>query len=142
MHSLLSFIEFHDVPANLYTGSVSKNELVIRVQPDESIYFRIMSKEPGLKEVIKINKLDFSYKTKSSARIPDAYERLLLDVISGKKSNFVYEDELRVSWKIFTPILKKFEESRQQPEQYNYGSRGPVESDYLAARFDVKWSEE
>lgn len=135
-------IQFHDVPANLYTNFVTKNELVIRVQPDESIYFRIMNKEPGLKEVIKTTKLDFTYKSKSSSRIPDAYERLIYDVIQGKKSNFVYEEELRVSWKIFTPILKKLEENKQVPESYYYGSRGPVEADYLAARYDVKWSEE
>jgi glucose-6-phosphate 1-dehydrogenase len=135
-------IQFHDVPANLYTGFTTTNELVIRVQPDEAIYFSIMNKQPGLKEITKTSKLDFTYKSKSTQRIPDAYERLVGDVIRGKKSNFVNEEELRVSWKLFTPILKNLEKNSIIPETYPFGSRGPVESDYLAARYNIKWSED
>ena len=135
-------IQFNDVPANLYTGFTTTNELVIRVQPDEAIYFSIMNKQPGLKEITKTSKLDFTYKSKSTQRIPDAYERLVGDVVRGKKSNFVNEEELRVSWKLFTPILKNLEENSIIPETYPFGSRGPVESDYLAAKYNIKWSED
>jgi glucose-6-phosphate 1-dehydrogenase len=49
---------------------------------------------------------------------------------------------LRVSWKLFTPILKNLEKNSIIPETYPFGSRGPVESDYLAARYNIKWSED
>jgi len=137
-------IQFHDVPANLYSSQkgAPPNELVIRIQPDEAIYFKIMNKVVGYGEKLAETHLDFTYKTKYTNEIPDAYARLLLDVLEGKSSNFINEEELRISWQIFTPILKELEKNTVVPESYAFGSRGPVEADYLAARYNVKWSED
>lgn len=63
--------------------------------------------------------------------MPDAYERLFFDLISGEQYNFVRADELEHAWRIFTPLLKQIENERVKPETYIYGSRGPTSSDEL-----------
>jgi glucose-6-phosphate 1-dehydrogenase len=136
-------IQFNDVPANLYTNyKVSPNELVIRIQPDEAIYFRIMNKVPGYTDRLTESQLDFSYKSQAkNINIPDAYARLMCDVLVGNESNFIREEELELAWKLFDPVLELMEKLHMAPEPYAFGSRGPVEADYLAARHGVKWSE-
>lgn len=135
-------IQFNEVPANLYTAhKVTPNELVIRIQPDEAIYFKIMNKVPGYTDRLTESQLDFSYKSQTKQSIPDAYARLMCDVLVGNESNFIGEEELALSWKIFDPVLELKEKLHIIPEQYPYGSRGPVEADYLAARHNCKWSE-
>jgi glucose-6-phosphate 1-dehydrogenase len=116
---------------------------VIRVQPDEAIYMRILSKAPGLTSRLEEARLNLFYRTawEDSKDIPDAYERLILDVIHGEKSLFIRDDELEVAWNIFTPSLKELERDIWKPILYDYGGRGPIESDYLAAKYGVQWSE-
>lgn len=82
---------------------------VIRIQPNESIYLKINNKVPGLGLNLDVTKLDLSYKTlqtKYKKHLPDAYERLILDVINGDKRLFIRNDELEAAWDLFTPILK------------------------------------
>lgn len=119
-------IQFQDVPGNIYGPSIGRNELVIRVQPKEAVYMKMMNKKPGLSNSATMSELDLSYdKRFKEVKIPDAYEALILDVIKGEKANFVRTDELDAAWKIFTPILHELEEKRIKPELYEYGSRGP-----------------
>lgn len=134
-------IQFNDVPANLYEKSrIASNELVIRISPEESIFFSIMNKVPGLTDRLAENQLDFTYKSRfGETRIPDAYSRLFLNILEGDESNFISEEELRQSWKIWTPVLDYIESSHVIPERYDSTSRGPVESEYLAAKYDLKW---
>ena len=114
-----------DVPGSLYP-SVDRNELVIRVQPQEAVYLKFMNKQPGLSSVPVISELDLSYnKRYTGTYIPDAYESLILDALKGDKSNFVRDDELDAAWKIFTPLLNEIVEKRIAPVPYAYGSRGP-----------------
>jgi len=138
-------IQFHPVPANIFgeETSIQPNELVLRIQPDEAIYLRIMNKVPGLDLQVDRSNLDLKYQSKfSDARIPDAYERLLLDSIKGDKGLFIRDDELAAAWDIFTPVLHKLETSKAPLEQYPYLSRGPASADYLAAKYGVKFSED
>lgn len=141
-------IQFHHAPGKLYKkqlGSASEmnsNELVIRIQPDESIYLRINSKIPGLGMRLDQTNLDLQYKTKfSEANLPDAYERLILDVVQGDKRLFIRNDELEEAWKLFTPLLKTIEDDQMAPELYPYGSRGPIGAHYLASRYNVRWGD-
>lgn len=141
-------IQFHHSPGNLYrkqlgsTSDMNSNELVIRIQPDESIYLRINSKIPGLGMRLDQKDLDLQYKTKyAGGELPDAYERLILDVVNGDKRLFIRNDELEAAWKLFTPILQKIEEDRMAPELYPYGSRGPIGAHYLASRWKVRWGD-
>lgn len=135
-------IRFQRMPGNIFehaTGHLSANELVIRVQPDAGISFRIVNKVPGLGIKLDESYLDLSYARAFEGDIPDAYESLILDVIQGDKSLFIRADELEAAWDIFTPVLRELEEKRIQPEPYVFGGTGPASADALAARFNVRW---
>ena len=141
-------IQFHHAPGNLYkkqlggAANENSNELVIRIQPDESIYLRINSKIPGLGMRLDQTDLDLQYKSKyGDGDLPDAYERLILDVVNGDKRLFIRNDELEEAWKLFTPILQRIEEDNLAPELYPYGSRGPIGAHYLASRWKVRWGD-
>jgi len=121
-------IRFRTDPANIFCGSRScppGNEFVIRIQPDEAIYLKIMNKEPGLALNVVQSHLNLKYQTAFSTMISDAYECLLLDVIKGDKSLFIREDELAAAWDIFTPVLREMEIRKVRPELYEFGTKGP-----------------
>lgn len=133
-------IRFRRVPGNMFAGvagSMEPNELVIRVQPDESIQFRIMNKVPGLRLELQARNLDLRYKAAFEEIIPDAYENLLLDVIGGEKSLFIRGDELAAAWDIFTPALHEIDRRGVQPEYYPFGSQGPAGAAALAERLGL-----
>jgi glucose-6-phosphate 1-dehydrogenase len=123
-------ITFKPVAENLFR-SVSKalvpNELVVRVQPNESISFHILNKVPGLQMELAETALDLHYESKFRATIPDAYETLLLDVIKGDKSLFIRSDELAAAWDVFTPFLHEIDDGHVQPETYAFGTNGPTQ---------------
>ena len=126
-------IQYKDVPGDIFNGSTVRNELVIRVQPDESVYAKVMTKTPGMSFNLQETELDLTYKSRyKDARLPEAYERLILDVFVGSQMHFVRSDELAEAWRIFTPLLHTIENDKPQPTKYKYGSRGPAEADTLA----------
>lgn len=138
-------IQFKDVAGNIYPTH-ARNELVIRVQPDEAMYMKFMNKQPGLSSDTVISELDLSYSKRfADVKIADAYESLIFDVLKGDKSNFVRDDELDAAWKIFTPLLHKIEKEKIQPEPYKFGSRGPeslnnfIEKHGYKRFVDYKW---
>lgn len=125
-------IQYKDVPGGLFPG-VARNELVIRVQPNEAVYMKMMVKKPGLETIPIVSDLDLSYASRYvDLRIPEAYESLLLDALKGDQSNFVREDELANAWRIFTPLLEEIEHVKPIP--YQHGSRGPQEADDLLVK--------
>ena len=135
-------VQFHSVPAQLYNECNTRdNELVIHIQPDEEIYLKINNKMPGLGVRLDNSHLNLTYKSKYEKELPDAYERLLLDVMNGDKRLFIRADELEAAWNIFTPLLHAIEEHRIQPELYPYGSRGPIGAHYLASKHNVSWGD-
>lgn len=119
-------IQFKDVAKGIFQN-IPRNELVIRVQPEEAIYLKMNSKYPGLTTRTVITDLDLTYHSRyANLRIPEAYEALILDALKGDHSNFVRDDELSVSWGLFTPLLDQIENDPNiVPESYPYGSRGP-----------------
>ncbi len=128
-------IQFRDVPANMFCTlgqCPAANELVIRVQPDESIYLSLVNKVPGMQLRLETRKLDLQYKAAFTELIPDAYESLILDVIQGDRSLFIRSDELQAAWDIFTPVLHTLEQQQIQPLQYAFGGSGPEEAKRLA----------
>lgn len=128
-------------PANGLFHSLSNNELVLRVQPDEAIYLKMSTKKPGLAGGVAHTELDLSYKGRftdgkdEKLDLPDAYERLIWDVIRGDHNLFVRADELVAAWKIFTPLLHYIERNKVVPLKYAYGSRGPPEADQLLQKY-------
>ncbi|KAL9241197.1 hypothetical protein vseg_015334 [Gypsophila vaccaria] len=140
-------VQFRHVPGNLYKKNFgtdldkATNELVIRVQPDESIFLKVNNKVPGLGMRLDQSDLNLLYSARYPREIPDAYERLLLDAIEGERRLFIRSDELDAAWGLFSPLLKELEEKKIAPELYPYGSRGPVGAHYLAAKHNVRWGD-
>ncbi len=117
-------IQFKQVAKGVF-NTINKNELVLRIQPKPAIYLKINSKTPGLSNKTTITDLDLTYSSRySDFWIPEAYESLIRDVIHGEHSNFVRDDELEISWALFTPLLQVLEsEKAPKPVPYNYGDR-------------------
>jgi hypothetical protein len=102
-------------PINTLFDDISPNELVLRVSPDESIYLKMTTKEPGIDGGNRHTELDLTYKSRFKEEmqdLPDAYERLILDVIRGDHNLFVRADELAAAWRIFTPLLHAIENDK------------------------------
>lgn len=134
-------VQYKDVPGDIFSGHAKRNELVIRVQPGEALYLKMMSKSPGMKFDLVETELDLTYSARyKEASVPDAYERLILDVFTGTQMHFVRSDELKEAWRVFTPILKDLEDNHIKPVPYVYGSRGPKEADDKLAGYDFKYS--
>lgn len=129
-------IQFKDAPAAtfLFAGQdCPRNELVLRMQPHEAVYMKTNVKSPGFGAKPIQSELEVNYDTRFFANEtmsnPDAYTRLILDVLQGKHAAFVRDDELRRAWQIFTPLLHQIEQENIQPIMYPQGSRGPDEAD-------------
>ncbi|KAM7346387.1 glucose-6-phosphate 1-dehydrogenase Zw isoform 2-T2 [Cochliomyia hominivorax] len=133
-------IQYQDIPGDIFEGNTKRNELVIRVQPGEALYFKMMTKSPGITFDIEETELDLTYEHRyRDSYLPDAYERLILDVFCGSQMHFVRSDELREAWRIFTPILHEIESSKVKPIPYKYGSRGPKEADIKCSESNFKY---
>ena len=128
----------------MFPGSkFSRNELVMRLQPDEAVYMKVSMKAPGLHTNPITSELDLSYKNRfSESYNPDAYTRLLLDSLRGKQATFVRSDELLEAWRIWTPVLQALEKNKVEPIPYAYGSRGPKEGDNLKKRAGYQHDDE
>ena len=119
----------------MFDHKCARNELVIRMQPDEAIYFKANVKSPGFSNKPVQSELEVNYNTKfaetasGAPKLPDAYARLILDVLRGRSAAFVREDELRRSWELFTPLLHQIENENIQPVTYKCGTRGPPGAD-------------
>ena len=115
-------VQFKDVTSGIFQD-IPRNELVIRVQPNESVYIKMNSKLPGLTMQTVQTELDLTYRRRfSDLKIPEAYESLVLDALKGDHSNFVRNDELDASWRIFTPLLHYLDSNKEiQPMEYPYG---------------------
>ena len=93
-------IQYKDVTQGIFKD-ISRNELVIRIQPTESIYLKLNTKTPGLNTRTVPIEMDLTYKRRfTDSKIPEAYESLILDALRGDHSNFVRDDELDVAWKV------------------------------------------
>lgn len=133
-------LQFTDVPGDIFNERCHRNELVVRVQPDEAIYLKMMTKRPGVYFSPEETELDLTYKSRyKNVKLPDAYERLILDVFCGNQMHFVRSDELREAWRIFTPLLHQIEAEKKNPLPYIYGSRGPSEADDLVKRVGFQY---
>lgn len=122
--------QFYAPPPPVGTDELARNELVLRVQPNEAVYMKLMVKRPGHGMHPMLSDLDLSYASRySQLRIPDAYESLILDVLRGEQANFVRDDELTQAWRIFTPVLHEIERNHTMPLSYPAGSRGPLAAD-------------
>src|SRR5437588_12002314 len=87
-------MQFRDVTQGIFKD-ISRNELVIRIQPSEAVYLKLNSKTPGYSFRAIPTEMDLTYKRRfTDTKIPEAYEALILDALKGDHSNFVRDDEL------------------------------------------------
>jgi glucose-6-phosphate 1-dehydrogenase len=135
-------VVFKRAPQNLFaesqTGTLGQNAIVIRVQPDEGVTIRFGSKVPGATMQVRDVTMDFGYGHAFTEASPEAYERLILDVLLGDPPLFPRHEEVELSWKILDPI-EEFWETQGQPEQYRPGTWGPQSADDLLARDGRVW---
>ncbi|HEY7147729.1 MAG TPA: glucose-6-phosphate dehydrogenase [Streptosporangiaceae bacterium] len=120
------------------TEELGQNALVIRVQPDEGMTVRFGSKVPGSAMEVRDVNMDFAYGESFTESSPEAYERLLLDVLIGDPPLFPRQEEVELSWRILDPV-EQFWASYTKPDQYPAGSQGPASADELAARDGRSW---
>ncbi|KAL1915100.1 uncharacterized protein VTP21DRAFT_7581 [Calcarisporiella thermophila] len=136
---------FRNVANGQVYPDAARNELIVRVQPNEAVQLRVTNKVPGFSIRSTPTTLDLTYKDRfqgASYRIPDAYEALILDVLRGDQSHFVRDDELDAAWRIFTPMLHALEKGGVVPLPYAYGSPGPAEVAKFLERHGVRDEEE
>ncbi|MEU4098767.1 glucose-6-phosphate dehydrogenase [Streptomyces sp. NPDC026673] len=120
------------------TQELGENALVIRVQPDEGVTVRFGSKVPGTSMEIRDVTMDFAYGESFTESIPEAYERLILDVLLGDANLFPRPQEVEESWRILDPI-EEYWDRHGRPEQYTAGTWGPKAADEMLARDGRSW---
>jgi len=138
-------IEFKQIPHNIFgegAGNVSANQLVIRLQPNEGVKQFIMIKDPGPGGMrLRPISLDVSFADAFTGRAPDAYERLIMDVVRGNQTLFMRRDEVEAAWKWVDPILHAWEQNRQDAQGYTAGTWGPSSAIALIERDGRTWHE-
>ncbi|NRG16594.1 glucose-6-phosphate dehydrogenase [Rhizobiales bacterium] len=139
-------VQFRPIPHSIFdseAGSINANRLVIRLQPNEGVRMQIMIKDPGpggmrLREV----PLDMSFADAFKVRNPDAYERLIMDVIRGNQTLFMRRDEVDAAWAWVDPILECWSQAKDAPKGYTSGTWGPSASIALIERDGRTWFED
>jgi glucose-6-phosphate 1-dehydrogenase len=120
------------------TEELTQNALVVRVQPDEGMTIRFGSKVPGTAMEIRDVNMDFMYGGSFTEASPEAYERLILDVLLGDPPLFPRHEEVELSWKILDPILEHWA-NKGEPEAYPVGTWGPESANKMLARDGRTW---
>ncbi len=138
-------VTFREPPHSIFGEAErwAENVLIIRLQPNEGIKLRVMIKEPGPGGMRLVNvPLDMSFAEalgENGAEIPDAYERLIMDVIRGNQTLFMRGDEVEAAWAWIDPLIAAWEERGSSPQPYEAGSSGPEEAAILMHRDGRRW---
>jgi glucose-6-phosphate 1-dehydrogenase len=120
------------------TAELGQNALVVRVQPDEGVTIRFGSKVPGTAMQVRDVTMDFGYGHAFTQDSPEAYERLILDVLLGEPPLFPQQREVELSWQILDPVLEHWA-SRGTPEAYAPGTWGPPSAHAMVAGDNCAW---
>jgi glucose-6-phosphate 1-dehydrogenase len=121
------------------TEELGYNSIVLRIQPDEGVTLRFGAKVPGTQMEIRDVNMDFAYGEAFTESSPEAYERLILDVLLGDPPLFPQHEEVELSWEILDPVLDYWASLSEQPEPYDPGSWGPKSADLMLARDGFTW---
>jgi len=140
-------IQFKEVPHVIFGDEIERqegNRLVIRLQPDEGIRLMVRNKVPGLDDPMELEQVSLDLSLSESfpdRRAPDAYERLLYDVMRANSTHFMRSDELEAAWVWVDGIIAGWHKVNKRPVGYTAGSWGPSDSIALIARDDRNWDE-
>ena len=136
-------IQFRRPPTALFEaddeGNAGANQLVLRIQPNEGASLAFQAKIPGSRRRVQEVRMDFRYGTSFAAPPPEAYQRLLLDVMLGDPTLFTRTDEVDSAWRFITAILDAWDAGAVEPATYPAGTWGPEAADQLLARDGARW---
>jgi glucose-6-phosphate 1-dehydrogenase len=134
-------VQFKPPPIDMFGGgSNAPNRLVLRLQPDEGVRLWLNVKEPGPGGVkVKPVSLNLAFADAFTLRYPDAYERLLMDVVRGNLSLFMRRDEVDAAWRWADHLLAAWDTIGGEPQFYAAGANGPTQSALMMDRDDRAW---
>jgi glucose-6-phosphate 1-dehydrogenase len=139
-------VVFKRVPHSIWPDvdeGMTPNRLVIRLQPDEGVRMHILAKEPGPSGIrLRPVSLNLSFAEQFDGRAPEAYERLLIDVVRGNPTLFMRRDEVEAAWRWAEPVLRGWERVGDAPKRYAAGTGGPSAASTLIERDGRYWHEE
>src|SRR6202035_4066023 len=115
------------------------NLLILRIQPEEGISLRFLSKRPGAGMKLRPVSMDFNYGSSFGERSPTAYETLLLDVMIGDATLYTRQDMVEASWAVVEPIMQVWHEHKFDFPNYAAGTWGPQAADDMLARHGHAW---
>jgi glucose-6-phosphate 1-dehydrogenase len=138
-------VAFKPVPHPMFPdsdGAAEPNKLVIQLQPNEGMRLQMTAKQPGPGGIrLRPVALDLSYTEAFAQPSPDAYERLLMDVVRGNPTLFMRRDEVEAAWAWVEPILSGWKQSERGPRKYAAGTNGPTDATTLIERDGRTWHE-
>ncbi len=135
-------IQFNRAPLAIFgdqQGDGAPNLLIVRIQPEEGISLKFLSKRPGAGMHLRPVSMDFNYGTSFGERSPSAYETLLLDAIIGDATLYTRQDMVEASWAVVEPIQKYWRSHKFNFPNYPAGTWGPPEADAMLARRGHAW---
>ena len=146
-HASEIVVQFRKVPHSVFPGVADElirpNQLVLRLQPDEGVQLHLVTKRPGPGGIrLHPAVLNLSFAETFKSRLPDAYERLLMDVVKGNPTLFMRRDEVETAWSWLEPILAAWKDSGEPPKPYPAGTAGPAAATALIVRDGRTWHEE
>ncbi|MFK4751914.1 glucose-6-phosphate dehydrogenase [Oceanobacter antarcticus] len=137
-------VSFKEIPHSIFPlqhKSTMANKLVFRLQPDEGVRLMLCEKRVGPGMSVRPMNLSLNPANHRKARVPEAYERLLFDALSGNATLFLRDDELHEAWRWVDPILQYWQDVDLRPEPYTSGTWGPAASTLLLAKDGRLWVE-
>jgi len=139
-------VQFRAVPLSIFPPPASElepNKLVIRLQPNEGMLLKLMTKDPGPGGLrLRPARLDISFQEAFNTRYPEAYERLLMDAVRGNPTLFMRRDEVEAAWHWVEPIIEAWANAPEAPRPYAAGSWGPTAAIALIERDGRTWHED
>jgi glucose-6-phosphate 1-dehydrogenase len=135
-------IQFNPAPLAIFDGDgsdMSPDLLIVRIQPEEGISLKFLSKRPGTGMKLRPVSMDFNYGSSFGERSPSAYETLLLDAIIGDPTLYTRQDMVEASWRVVEPIQAVWRETKFEFPNYPSGTWGPAAADAMLARRGHVW---
>ena len=137
-------IQFREIPHNIFNSQAGnvpqKNRLIISIQPDMGIRLQLQSKTPGLEMTLNTVDMVFDYSGKTKSDSPEAYETLLLDIISGDQTLFMRADQVELAWEVIMPVLDYWQNNKMSNfPNYPADSWGPENAEALIAKDGYHW---
>ena len=118
---------------------VRQNQLILTIQPNEGVSMSLAAKIPGTRMRIRPVNMEFLYGTSFLSQSPEAYERLILDVMRGDATLFTRNDEVEEQWRICDPVVQAWHQADASLPEYPAGSQGPAEAEALILPGQPPW---